>query len=323
MVIKVQNGVFSSAASESRSTQKDDKEEKKVKNGSIFAGELNEQWSSVALKKEQAQKQAMKIWSDAASAEQKLDTDLEERAAHMEKLRGLMKELNTQIGEISDKQAELAEEYGIAEDTQLAQDVELLMKERKTGGVLPGSFTEEEQARLQELEGSRAQEYVDRYMELESGKSFYKQQLDEHQKSYLEESNAIETIKNSRLKSHAMVDAQKQKDEMMIAASKEAAYGMMNEVKEKIDEKQEEREEKAEEKAEKEEAEEELREAIREKAEGSSKSDDESVWEEMKAEDIIRLDSSNEDVQKEVQKMMDEMNLLVEDLKGAAVDKTL
>lgn len=323
MVIKVQNGVIAPAADESRSAQKHGRKEKQVKNGAIFAGGLNEQWSLVARKKEQAQKQAMKIWSDAAGAEQKIDRDLEERAAHMEKLRGLMQELNTQIGAISDKQAELTEEYGISEDAQLAQDVELLMKKEKMGVVLPGQFTEEEQARLKELEGSRAQEYVDRYMELEEGKAFYRKQLDEHQKSYLEESNAIEAIQSSRLKSHTMADAQKQKDEMMIAASKEAAHGMMNEVKEKIDEEQEEQKEKAEEKAEKEEAEEELRKAIREKAEGSRETDEDSVLEASETEGFIRLESTKTDVKQEVQKMVDEMNLLVEDLKGAAVDKTL
>jgi len=293
MVIKVQNGVFAPAADESKSTDKKGGEEKGLKNGVVFGGGLQQQWDPVAAKKKQAQKQAMKIWSDAAGAEQKIDKDLEERTAHMDEMRARMNELNAQIGAISDKQAELKEEYGITDETKLS-----------------------------EL-GERGQEYLGRYLELEKAKGEFKAQFHEANKEFLEEDSIIHGIKLGRLKSHAMADAQKQKDEMMIAASKEAATGMMNEVKEKIDEEQKEQEEKAKEKAEKEEAEEELREAIREKAEGSKDSDDNPALEASETENFIHLESTKTDVKEEVQKMVNEMNLLVEDLKGAAVDKTL
>lgn len=288
MVIKVQNGVFSNEYDESRKTQKSGKENKEqVRNGSVFGGGLKQKLDPVALKKEQAQKRAMKIWTDAASAEQKIDIDLEERAAHMDELRQKMKELQGQVNSISEEQEALKEQYGITDD------------------------------------GPKPAEYVSRYMELEKAKGEFQRQLDEANQGYLEESNIIKGIKKGRLKSHAMADAQKEKDEMMIEASKEAAFGMMNEVKEKIDEEQAEQKEKAEEKAEKKEAEEELREAIREKTEGRKSDEEEPALEVTEAEDFIQLESVKEEVQKEVKKMVNEMNLLVEDLKGAAVDETL
>ena len=288
MVIKVQNGMFSNECDESGKAQKNSKEKnEQVRNGSVFGGGLKRQLDPVAAKKEQAQKRAMKIWKDAVGAQQKIDLDLEERAEHMDKLHQTMEELQGQIKSVSEQQEALKEQYGI------------------TG------------------EGPKPAEYVSRYMELEQAKGEYQKQMADANKEYLEESNIIKGIKKERLKSHAMADAQKEKDELMIEASKEAAHGMMNEVKEMIDEKQEEQKEKAEEKAEKKEAEEELREAIREKAEGRKEDEDAPALETVEAEGFIRLDSVKEEVKSEVQKMVNEMNLLVEDLKGAAVDENL
>lgn len=287
MVIKVQNGMFSNECDESGKTQKNGKKNEQVRNGSVFGGGLKEQLDPVAAKKEQAKKRAMKIWKDAVGAQQKIDLDLEERADHADKLHQTMEELQGQIKYVSEQQEALKEQYGVTGD------------------------------------GPKPAEYVSRYMELEQAKGEYQKQMADANKEYLEENGIIQGIKKGRLKSHAMADAQKEKDELMIEASKEAAHGMMNEVREKIDEEQAEQKEKAEEKAEKKEAEEELREAIREKAEGRKEDEKEPALETVEAEGFIRLDSVKEEVKNEVQKMVNEMNLLVEDLKGAAVDENL
>lgn len=322
MIIKIQNGEVSNEYAVSRKLAGNEKENKngKLKNGSVFAGNLNQKSDPVSIRKEQAQKRAMKLWTDAVGAEQKIDLDLDERAAHMEKLRGVMDELQGQINSISDMQEALKEQYGITDDSREQQDVELLIRASKDP-LFSFQCSEEEGSRLKELKANPLSEYASRYLELEDAKGVYTKQLHENNKEYLAESNMIEGIKQGRLKSHSMVDAQKQKDEMMIAASKEAANMLMDEVKDNIDEKQAEREEKAEEKAKKEQEEQERLEAIREDKE--EQDEDEDSLEIPETAGLLQIDGLKEEVKQEVQKMVNEMNLLVEDLKGAAVDKNL
>ena len=183
-------------------------------------------------------------------------------------------------------------------------------------------MTDEEKAKAEQLKGERVGEYYERYAALEAGKGVFLKDMDDKQKELLAESKAITAIQNGRLKDHSMIDAQKKKDEMMIAASKDAAFGMMNEVKDKIDEQQEELEEKEKEKAEEKKEEEERLEAIRDKNK-ENKDDDEEVLDIVDTDGILQLGDATKDIKQDVKKMVNEMNLLVEDLKGAAVDKEL
>ena len=83
-------------------------------------------------------------------------------------------------------------------------------------------------------------------------------------------------------------------------------------------------EEKAEEKAEKEEAEEERLEAIREeKRTDECEEDSDELFDALQSEGVNTPEGSKEEIKQEVEKMMNEMKLLVEDLKGAAVDEQL
>ena len=257
------------------------------------------------------------MWSDAAGAQQKIDKDLEQRASNIENLRKEINELNNSISQISDQQEALKEQYGITEAD--AQDLELLKKANSMDQV---HLTEEEKAKAEQLKGQRVGEYYERYAGLESGKDIFIKDMENKQKELLAESKAITAIQNGRLKDHSMIDTQKKKDEMMIAASKDAAFGMMNEVKDKIDERQEELEEKEKEKAEEKKEEEERLEAIRDKSK-ENKDDEEEVWDIADTDEILQLGDATKGIKQDVKKMVIEMNLLVEDLKGAAVDKGL
>ena len=329
MNIKIQNNALSNEFAESRKLAREAGEGKngKAQNGSVFLGNLNQAWDPVLARKEQVQNRAMQLWKDAVSAEQKIDKDLEERAMHIEKLHKDIEFANEQVKYFSGEQEKLKEKYSIDEDSQEQQDLELLLKQRKARkpSNQPSmiEFSEEELERLKELEEQPLTEYQSRYLELEDAKGIYQSQITECNKACLEESTIIRGIKQERLKSHAMADAQEKKDEMMIAASEEAANMLMDEVKDKIDKEQEEREEKAEEKAEKEEAEEERLEAIREKKEEECVEDDDELFDVLRSEESVQMESTNEEIKQEVKKMLNEMNLLVEEIKGAAVDEQL
>jgi len=291
----------------------------KVVNGSVFGGNLKQKFDPVAARKAQAQKKAMKMWSDAAGAQQKIDKDLEQRASHIESLRKEIDELNHSISQITDQQEILKEQYGITEAD--AQDLELLKKANNV--TAPFQLTEEEKARVEQLEGQRVGEYYKRYSDLEAGKGIFIKDMSDKQDELVAESKAITAIQNGRLKDHSMIDAGKKKDEMMIAASKDAAFGMMNEVKDKIDERQEELEEKEKEKAEEKEEEEERIEAIREKSKEYEDDDDEEMFDLTQTDEILQMGDATKSIKQDVKKMVNEMNLLIEDLKGASVDKEL
>jgi len=318
MVIKA-TGAASNEYAAARKAERNGAENKngKVVNGSVFGGNLKQKLDPVSAKKAQAQKKAMKMWSDAAGAQQKIDKDLEQRASHIEELRKEINELNSSVLQISGQQDALKEQYGITEAD--AQDIELL---KKADSSIPGSLTEEEQAKVEQLKGQRVGEYYERYSDLESGKGIFLKDMEKAQKELVAESRAITFIQNGRLKSHSMIDAQKEKDEMMIAASKDAAFGMMNEVKDKIDEHQEELEEKEKEKAEEKKEEEERLEAIRDKNK-ENEEDDEEVVDIVDTDEILQMGDAAKDIKQDIKKMVNEMNLLVEDLKGASVDKEL
>lgn len=327
MYVKMQNGIGANEFAESRKMAREGEENKngKVKNGSVFGAEFAQKTDPVSVRKAQAQQKAMKLWTDAVGSQQKIDLEMEERMQRISDLRSQNTELQSSINSITESQNALKEKYGFTEGSQMEKDFELLIKQRKSLKSANGfSFTEEEIERLKEIKEANdpvLNECMSRYTELEKGKGIFQVQIRENLKDILEESSIVEGMKSGRLKSHAMIDAQKEKDEMMIRASKEAAGMLMNEVKDKIDEEQEEREEKAEEKAEKEKEEEERLEAIKDKVEETKK--DEEDLEVVETEQLIQVDSVKTDVKQEVQKMVNDMSLLIEDLKGASVDKTL
>lgn len=330
MNVKFQTSAVSNEFAESRKLARNAEEGKngKVHSSSVFLGNLSQKWDPVLARKEQVQNRAMQLWKDAVSAEQKIDTDLKERAAHIEKLHKDIDVANEQVKFFSGEQEALKEKYGIEEDSREQQDLELLLKQREARkpSNQPSmiEFSEEELERLKELEGQPLTEYQSRYLELEDSKEIYRKEIDECHKTCLEESNIIKGIKQERLKSHGMADAQKKKDEMMMEAGKEAANMLMDEVKDKIDKDREEQAEKAEEKAEKEEKEEERLEAIREeKKEEESAEEGEELFDVLRSEGGIQPDSTKEEIKQEVKKMLNEMNLLVEEIKGAAVDEQL
>lgn len=323
MVIKMQNIGVGNEYGESRAAERNGKEDKgtAVKNGAVFGGNIKQKLDPVAAKKAQAQKNAMKLWDDAVGAEKKIDDDIREKLKNIDNLRTENAALNEEVKKYAGLQEDLKEKYNLSDEEQA--DFHLLNKSRKEMKGKRVSFTEEERERLKELlsrplEG-RLKEFSERYNELEGAKAIYQEEIAENLKTIREDSNYVRGIINGRLKSHAMIDAQKEKDESMRKASEEAVHMMMGEVKDHIDEQQEEIEEKAEEKAEKEEEKQDQIDAVKDKSE-------EGEGEEVEVgmtEQIINLNSTKSDIQQEVDKMVNDMKLLAEDLKGAKVNEVV
>lgn len=265
---------------------------------SIFGGNLNETLDLIAKKREEAQKKAMKVVSDAFRNEQKVDKDLEKRSEHICELRQELKDANEQWQELEARKEELKEMYGVTEDN------------------------------------SGNAEYQERVAELSEQQEAFGEEMEQARKGIREEAAIIRGVKQERLKTHPMLDAMNQKEEILDAASDEIMGMLVEEGKKHIEEKTEENKEKAEELQEEKEKQEEQIQAVKEKVEEM-----EAFVEETKASNqgkqtkneqmensiyqMVELEEIKVDVQKEVESIVDKMALVIEDIKGACVDQKL
>lgn len=287
---------------------------------SVFAGDLSQNFDPIAQKQQSARKKIMKIVGDAWASDQVLSDELANARTRMEESKKAMSEANAEIKWAEDERGALRESYGVAEDSQQEQDLKLLEKEhtaRTFGGV---SLTKEERDRLAQIHEEGLTEYQQRSMELYEGEGYYKKQLNEAKDQMKAANDSASNIKSAMAKSQTMLKAQDTAEKIEEAARKEIVGMLLDEAKDHIDEEMEEKKEEALEKAEEEKEEEERLEQIKE-----DKDEKEEFSEQVadSAQILTEADSAMEDAQRAIKKVMDEMKLLEEDIKGAAVDASM
>ena len=184
-------------------------------------------------------------------------------------------------------------------------------------------------------------------LELDERENLYKQRSEQKETASKSISGAISNIQIERLKHHEMVDSSKQADEIMEQANKEMIGSLYDEAKDHIDEKMEEIQKKAEEKKEEEKEEEkkkterkkdelELEKQIEEAKQNAEQAASSEPQKELSvtspvvtrdvsdAQDIVAKNPDNTlsepKIDRELAKILDELKLLEEDIKGAAVD---
>lgn len=251
----------------------------------IFAGDLAAHPDSIMLRKKQAQKQAMKVLQDTFDVDKKMDLSMEDMTARQEELREKNLGYQRELEQISSQKQELMKAYGITEDSE----------------EIP-------------------EEYQQRMQELEENETMYR--------GYIEGNNAaikgigisLSDTKIERLKEHSMVDAAKQSEEILQAASREIYGELINEGKKHLEEKMEEEKEKAEKLAEKKEEQEERLEKAEERKENLEKKTENDR--EM-LETIRSYNEPDSAADKEIQEILDELKLIKDDIKGAAVDQNI
>lgn len=285
---------------------------------SIFAGGLNKAIDPILQKKQQAQKQAMKIIGDTWAGDQKIDDDIDARKARIKKNWENIGKAKDELNRISKEREELREKYQVEEGSQEEQDLKLLEKEidskKPDSGV---HLTKEEREQIEEIKKNGLTEYQTRSLEMKKGGESYETEIDEAEKVIKAENAAIASIRLERLKKDPMVGAQRNAKEIIDAARDEILGMLIDEGKDHIDEEMEEKKEAAEKAEEKKEEQEEKIEKKDEK-----KAQEEQFREQIKdsTELMTKSDELMDDVQRKVKKIMDEMKLLEEELKGAAVD---
>ena len=304
---------------------------KKENSNTFFAAALNGKADPIALKKQMAQKKALKVVGDAFAADHKLDTEVADREAAIKKMRAENLEAKLALKDLDAQKKEVGKEYGLSEE-----DLDILKKGQET----PILLSDEEKARYLEMdEQGLTGECYSRCKDIDDLAKPYKQTLEDNTKTIRSHEAANKAVHKGRLdlrKGNPMISAQEEAEEIMDAARDEIIGMLKDEGMNHIDEELAEKKEQAQEAKEKKEEEEEKLEAIREdKVELESQAEAararahenekraEELMEAMPTEELLQMNSGTSDFQQELKDIMNKMKLLEEDMKGAAVDTTL
>ncbi len=312
--------VFAGETGQASGTERPDKarqEKDTQKNGIVYAGNFQGDMpvrDRIRQKKEQAQREAMKVVQEAWDGDRAIDDDLNERRARIRELNQSTKESQDRIAGFKGQQDKLKEAYGIAGDSQEEQELALLRK-RNAAARGGGSLSEEEMLRCDEIDRRGLSDYQKEQLNLDEHIRTEQEVVDRNERQVLIENAVIRGTKLERLKYHHMEDAQKQAEAIKQAAGQEIMGMLVEDAREHVDEEQEEREEKAEEIKEKKEEQEELIEKRKE-----DRNELEELMEDMPVDEMINLAEKQEEIQQEVQNIMNKMALVEEDIKGVAID---
>lgn len=206
--------------------------EKKESRKSVFAGDMNLSFQDrLGQKKAKAQKDALKRIIDVFENDLKLDQTLKNSALHKDELLEQVKQYDAEIERLNQSQQELKEEYGITDDSQEEQDLNLIRKSLSD----PLSITEEEMTHLEEI--GPITDYQRTSLEYDAMKDVWTKLKDDAIAAHKGESQKIEGIKLSRLKSDPMAGAQKEAQEIKDAATDSIIAMIREDAKDNIDEK--------------------------------------------------------------------------------------
>ena len=297
-----------------------EEQRKKEERTDFFAGNLNQDLFENKLleKKREAREKAMKVVGDAFEGDKQIDNDLQERRDKIAALEQENQKLQNQINEISERQDALMEQYGITEDSQEQKDLELLRKKDKWLSGKGEALTKEEFEQVEKLESEGLTEYQKRQREWDAEKKHFQKDIDKNKEEILLENAIIRGTKLERLKNAPMVKAQKEADAILDASSKEIIDMIMEGAKDTVEEKSKEEQEKAEKLEEKLEEQEAFIEKQKEKREEA-----EELLEHMPMEEMIQMGQIKDEIKQEIKKIVSEMKLVAEDIKGAVIDKNI
>lgn len=199
---------------------------------SIFAGDTNFMLQNqIGQKKAKAQRDALRRIVDVFEADMKIDQTLKNSALHKEELAEQVKQYDAEINKLTQAQQELKEEYGITDDSEEEQNLNLIRKSLSD----PFSVTEEDMEKLEKM--GPITDYQRASLEFDAMKDVWQKLKDDAIAANKGESQKIQGISLERLKSDPMVGAQKEAQAIKDAARDSIISMLREEAKENIEEK--------------------------------------------------------------------------------------
>ncbi len=280
--------------------------------------------SQIEARKESARQKAMKLIGDAWARESNLAKGIQDMEA--EKTASVSEEraLRDRVDEMRQLRDGLQEKYGVSADSAEQKDLELLEKyQNNVNGYAYDSFSEEEKARLRELQTTPLTDYQKDYLSLNGALKGLEAEADFEQKKREALTQSIQMGKSAQDKSQEMIKAQKAADQILEAAGDEIMGMLVKEGTDHVEEEQKEQQEKAEEAKEaKEERTEQIEKIKEERKDEKELIEGEAELHKLQAGAVTQKQSVSQiaEVQKVIQKMIAENNLINEDLKGIKID---
>lgn len=308
-------------------TEKNEKAGTEGKDLVLNANDLNFGTESIEEKRKKAQQMALGIVSDVFEGDKEIDEDLDARRKHIRDLNAENYEYTKELKRIDELRTDLTESYGISESSQEYADLEFLRKEQgyfEKNGQAP-ILTEKEQERLAQIKHEGITDYQRQMLDLDKLEKHWQGEMDKNTEIIREENAIISGVKKERLKSHEMVDAKKQSEDVLKATSTSIIAELIAEAKEHVDEEiaeDKENAEVAEEKAEK------LKEKLDE-ARAERKAKEEQFEEMCELESVLdevsqlKQTENMSDMKKSLENIVAELKLTMQDLSGAIVDDTV
>ena len=296
-------------------TAADDVRKSEKGNGLTINGNaLNLGEDLVEEKRKKARSMAMGLMLDAYKNDKALDMLYEEN----DKARSM-------ISDIKKEKENTNEIYGVTDDSEEAKDLDILRRGRDSMGNPQSVLTDEEYARYKELYSKGLSDYHTRMLSLDADEKYYTDKISDNMKGIVSDYAFNRNLSIERLKSHDMLDAKKQGEQIVDAASKEIIGQVMQDAVDNIDEDMEKEKEDA---LEKKQEQKELEERI-DRAKGEAHKDDsdeELMYEINNALDEagrIGSDDAAKTPEKSLGLMVAQLQLSADDVKGLVVDNKL
>ncbi len=323
--MRIDNNMVSKDTAYSTDTVKktsDDKSQKaQGEDVSIKGSELNLGEDLVEEKRKKARSMAVQLLMDAFENDKKIDDDLTEKSSHAKKLLAENKEAESKIADIEQEKKNTNEIYGVDEESEQWEQLQLLRKGRAALSNPNASLTEEELTEYRRLNAEGLSDYHKTMLQLDDNEKIYRDSIAQNKMEIIGDYAYIRGMNIERLKTHEMYDAKKQGEKIVDVASEEIKGILLQDAVDKIDEDMQEKKEEA---LEKKQEREELEERI-EKARGEEykKDDNEEMYElDSILDDVREMNSQSvaKDVEKSLGLMAAQLNLAAEDVKGLVVD---
>ena len=296
------------------------------KNLTLSAGNITGRGSQlesrIQQKRDQARKQAMKLINDAWDADKKAADGIDALNKDKQNQLNRLSEYKQSLKEADEREKQLQEEYNIDPDSQEQKDLELLKKyQNYSNGSDYADFSKEEVERLKELQNTPRTEYQDKALMLNGYRGEVRNQISMAEYKLMAISESVHDSKIDRLKSQDMLKADDSADRIL--DEKDVLGMVIDDAKENIDKKMEEEQKKAEEAAKKRDEQQERiddsKQDAREQREiirNDAKTDMLDINNGLSGKDVNNV----EEVQKHIQKMLNDEKLINEDLKGIKID---
>lgn len=300
---------------------------------SVFAGDLNLGTDPIEEKRKKAREMALGLLKDVAEGEYKFDDELASRERHAKELLKENEGHKKILANIAEEKERLGELYGVEEGSEEAEELALLRKSRDSMKDPTIKLTEEESAKVAEINARGLTDYQKDALRLDSNEEECRKKIADNTSEMMQERAIVRGMKQEHLKQHDMIDAGKQGEKILKAANGEIIGMLRDQVKDNIDEKVEEEKEKAkEEKEEKEELEDRIEAAkadtdyeeyIREKREEREREKMHEISSSIDQVNQVKEGETLPDKSKSLNQVVNELMLSTEDIKGLVVDENL